>query len=256
MTPLAAATAGLFGAVFGSFLNVVIHRVPRGESIVSPPSRCPSCGTEIRPVDNVPILSWLLLRGRCRSCGAPISGRYPLVEASTAALWVVSALRFDAVEAAAFTAVAGTVLLALAMIDLEHKRLPNVIVLPATAGAVVWVGALAVAEGDVNLIVVALVCGTASFALFFLIAMVSGGMGFGDVKLAGFIGVVAGRFGWEVALAAVFASFFIGGAIAIALLALRRAGRKQAIPFGPAMAAGALVAVMAGPSPVRAWLGI
>lgn len=248
--------AAPFGAAFGSFLNVVVYRVPRGESIVRPPSRCPSCGTDIGTLDNIPILSWLLLRGRCRSCRAPISFRYPLIEAATAALWVGCALRFDVLEEAAFAAVACTVLLALAAIDLEHRRLPNVIVLPSAAAAVVWVLGVAVARGDIDVLVTALACGAAAFALFFLIAFVSGGMGMGDVKLAGFIGVVTGRFAWEVTVAAVFASFFIGGAVAIGLLMARRAGRKSAIPFGPSMAAGAVLALFVGPSPVRTWLGL
>ncbi len=256
MTAPVAAAAGVFGAAFGSFLNVLIYRVPRGESIVRPPSRCPSCGAQIRTVDNIPIASWVVLRGRCRSCRAPISPRYPLIEAATAALWVGCALRFDDLEAAAFAALASTVLLGLATIDLEHRRLPNVIVLPGAAAAIAWVAGLAAARSELDVLTTALICGAAAFALFFLIAFVSGGMGMGDVKLAGFIGVVTGRFAWEVTVAAVFASFVIGGALAIALLVLRRAGRKSAIPFGPSMAAGASLALFVGPGPVRAWLGL
>jgi leader peptidase (prepilin peptidase) / N-methyltransferase len=256
VTAFTAVAAGVLGAAFGSFLNVVIYRVPRGESVVRPASRCPSCGTELKAADNVPILSWLLLRGKCRTCRSPISSRYPLIEAATVALWVGCVLRFDTLEEAAFAAVASTVLLAVAAIDLEHRRLPNAIVLPATAGAIVWVAGVAIANRDADLFLTAAVCAAAAFALFFLIALVSGGMGMGDVKLAGFIGVVTGRFGWEVTVAAVFASFFVGGAIAILLLVTRRVGRKNAIPFGPSMAVGAVLALFAGSGPVQSWLGL
>jgi leader peptidase (prepilin peptidase) / N-methyltransferase len=253
---VAAVAAGLLASAVGSFLNVVIHRVPRGESVVRPASRCPSCGTELRVLDNIPIVSWLVLRGRCRSCRAPISPRYPLIEAATSALWVGCVLRFETLEEAAFVALAATTLLALAAIDLEHRRLPNVIVLPGTIVAIAWVAVFAASEGETDVLLTALACGAAAFALFFLIALLSGGMGMGDVKLAGFIGVATGRFGWEVTVAAVFASFFIGGGLAIGLLLARRVGRKQAIPFGPSMAAGAVLALFAGSGPVQSWLGL
>jgi leader peptidase (prepilin peptidase)/N-methyltransferase len=198
----------------------------------------------------------LVLRARCRHCRAPISARYPLIETANAVLWAACALRFDEIEAATFAALATSVLVALGAIDLEHRRLPNAIVLPATAAAAAWTVGLAVARSDVNVLVTAVACGAAAFALFFLIAFVSGGMGMGDVKLAGFIGVVTGRFGWEFTVTAVFGAFFIGGALAILLLAARRVGRKQSIPFGPAMAAGAVLALFLGAGPVRAWLGV
>lgn len=256
MPVLAAAFAGLFGALVGSFLNVVIHRVPRGDSIVRPPSACPACGTEIRARDNVPLLSWLWLRGRCRDCGAPIAARYPLVEATNALLWIACAVRFDGAEDVVFCALASSVLLVLSMIDLEHRRLPNVIVLPATAVAVGWVVTSAVLRGEPSLVRDPLIGGAAAFGLLFVIAFVSGGMGFGDVKLAAFIGVVAGRFGWEVVVTAIFAAFILGGLAGVAVIASGKKGRKDAIPFGPALAAGALVALFAGPGPVRTWLGL
>lgn len=256
MTLLRTIAFGALGAAVGSFLNVVIHRVPLGDSIVKPASRCPACKTDIGPCDNVPVLSWLLLKGRCRSCGATISVRYPLVEALAAVLCIACSLRFSSVEEAFFAAAALSVLLALTFIDLEHRRLPNSIVLPSIVVAIAWVGIASALSGDLDVIATAAACGAAAFALFFVIALVSGGMGFGDVKLSAFIGVVAGRFGWELAVAAIMASFFIGGFVAIALLVFRHAGRKQAVPFGPAMAAGATVALFAGTAPVRAWLGI
>jgi leader peptidase (prepilin peptidase)/N-methyltransferase len=252
---LLAAVFALFGLVVGSFLNVVIHRVPAGVSIVAPPSACPSCGVEIKNRDNIPVLSYLLLRGRCRSCGASISIRYPLVEAANAALWAAAALRFEVIEQAIFVAVTLSVLLALAAIDLDVRRLPNAIVLPSTAAAIVWVAAASAVDGAWGVLRTSLLCGAAAFTLFFLIALVSGGMGMGDVKLAAFIGVVTGRFGWEVTVAAVFAAFLVGGGLGIVLLVAGK-GRKAKMPFGPAMAIGAVVALFAGTGPVRAWLGL
>ena len=246
--------AVVLGAIFGSFLNVVIYRVPRGASIVRPPSACGSCGTPIAPRDNIPLLSYVLLRGRCRQCGARISVRYPLVEAAMAAVAAGAIARFGAGEAAAYVAVGGAVLLVLALIDLEHRRVPNVIVLPATAALGLWVVVLSAVRGRWSIAGWAIGCAAAGFLLFLLIALVSGGMGMGDVKLAAYIGLYAGAFGWEVFVLAVFAAFFLGGIAGVVLLVLRRRGRKDAIPFAPALAAGALLAVYWGSGPVRAWL--
>jgi leader peptidase (prepilin peptidase)/N-methyltransferase len=255
VTAFAAAIAGVFGLAVGSFLNVVIHRVPQGLSLVRPPSSCPSCGTAIRSRDNIPVISYVLLRGKCRNCGAPISARYPLIELLTAALWVGAVVRFGPHEDAAFVALASAVLLAISAIDLEVRRIPNVIVLPATAATAVWVLGVAGATGRWEVAERALGTGAWIFAVLFLIALISGGMGFGDVKLGAFVGIVAGRFGWNVGLAALILSFVIGGLVAIGLLVARRKGRKDALPFGPYLAVGALAAVFLGPSPVRAWLG-
>lgn len=249
-------SALLFGAAIGSFLNVVIHRVPRGESVVAPASRCPSCGHAIAPRDNIPLLSWVLLRGRCRYCGASIGARYAIVELTNVGLWIAAAVRFANLEEAIFVALFCSVLLALAVIDLEHRRLPNSIVLPVTGTAAVWIFVVALVTGRLNVAETALVCSVAAFALLFVIALVSGGMGFGDVKMAAFIGLATGRFGWQVTVAAIFGAFFAGGIVGVVLLATRRAGRKQAIPFGPALAFGAVLAMFLGPAPVRAWLGL
>jgi leader peptidase (prepilin peptidase)/N-methyltransferase len=256
VTALTAVIAALFGAAIGSFLNVVIHRVPRGISIVRPPSACPHCGAEIRARDNIPIVSFLIRRGRCYSCGGAISARYPLVEALTAAFWAAAALRFGVSERGALVALSGTVLIVLSFIDLEHRRLPNVIVLPSIAIAAVWLATVALVASDLDLLLTGLACGAAFFALLFVIAFVSGGMGFGDVKLAAFLGLVSGRFGWEETVTAVFAAFFIGGAAGIVAMAVQGKGRKARIPFGPALAAGAVVALFVGPGPARAWLGL
>lgn len=256
MTALIAVFAGLVGAAVGSFGNVVIHRVPRGMSLARPPSECPQCGTPIAPRDNVPVLSYALLRGRCRSCGARISTRYPLVEAAVTALWVLCVLRFEELETAAFVALASTVLGLVALIDLEHRRIPNAIVVPATTAALIWVFGVSAAAGEWRVLLRAVACGGAFFLVLLIIALVSGGMGFGDVKLGAFIGLVTGRFGVGVAVAGALAGFILGGLVAVGLLAARRSGRKDALAFGPWMALGAVAALFAGEGPVRSWLGL
>lgn len=254
---LAAVLAGLSGAAVGSFLNVVVHRVPLGLSIVRPPSACPSCETPIRPRDNVPVVSYLLLRGRCRHCGARISPRYAAVELLAAALFAGSFLRTGDLEEAAFVAAASGVFVALAFIDLEHRRVPNVIVLPAGAAAVVWVGGAAFVGREPRVLLEALASGAAGFVLLLAIALAApGGMGMGDVKLAAFIGLVCGRFGWEALVLAIFAGFIAGGVVGLLLLALGRAGRKTAIPFAPMLCAGGVLGLFAQTAPVRAWLGL
>src|SRR5581483_9877612 len=154
-------------------LNVVVYRVPRRLSIVSPPSACPSCGVQLKPWDNVPILSFLILRGRCRNCRARISFRYPLVEAGTAGLGVASVARFGGGEAAAFVAAGGAVLLVIALIDLDVRRVPNVIVLPATAAAALWIGILSTVKRDWTILTKSYGASAAAFGLFFVIAIVS-----------------------------------------------------------------------------------
>jgi leader peptidase (prepilin peptidase)/N-methyltransferase len=170
-------------------------------------------------------------------------------------LAVASVIHFDAGERAAFAALVSIVLLVLAAIDLEHRRLPNAIVLPASVAAALWIVLRAAFEGEWGTAAEAFLSGAAAFALLFLIAVVSRGMGFGDVKLAGFIGLTTGSFGWRVTVLAVFAAFMLGGLAAVALLVLGKKGRKAAIPFGPALAGGAVLAIFAGEGPVRAWLG-
>lgn len=256
LEPLAVALALLAGAVIGSFLNVVVHRVPLGLSLVRPASACPQCEAPVRPADNIPVLSYVLLRGRCRHCRTRISPRYPLIEALTALLFAGAVLRFERPEEIAFVCAASAVLVALAFIDLSHRRVPNKIVLPATAVAAVWVTAAALTTGEPGMAGEALGSGAAGFALLFVIALVSGGMGFGDVKLAAFIGIACGRFGWEVFVLGVFAAFIVGGVVALALLLAGRSGRKDAIPFAPMLCAGALIGLYAGEAPVQAWLGL
>jgi len=240
----------LLGLAVGSFLNVVVWRVPRGESVVSPPSACPRCGHEIRARDNIPVVSWLILRGRCRDCGEPISARYPLVEAMTAILfaatawfagpsWVLPALLYLAGIGVALT-----------LIDLDTKRLPNAIVLPSYA-----VGGLLLAlaswnpggASDWGAYVRALIGCAILYAFYFTLVLVyPAGMGFGDVKLAGVLGLYLGWFGWAALVTGAFAAFLLGGLFAIGMLVTGRAGRKSSVPFGPWMLLGAAVGIVLG----------
>jgi leader peptidase (prepilin peptidase) / N-methyltransferase len=232
--------AGLFGAVIGSFLNVVAHRVPLGESLVSPGSRCPECGADVRPYDNVPVVSWLLLRGRCRDCGAPISPRYPLVELVTALVFaaVVAVRGFDDDLVLELPFVSA--LIALAAIDFDHKLLPNKIVYPLAA-----YGVIATLLVDRDDIVENLIAGAGAFA-FLLLAVLAypRGMGMGDVKLAGAMGLFLGLS----IVPALLVAFLSGTLVGIVILAREgAAGRKTAVPFGVFLALGGIVAVLAGP---------
>jgi leader peptidase (prepilin peptidase)/N-methyltransferase len=231
--------AGLLGIVVGSFLNVVIHRVPLRRSVVWPASRCPACGEPIRPQDNVPVLSYLLLRGRCRSCMAPISARYPLVEALTGALFAAAAYAFGPSVGLHSALLLIGVLVALAGIDLEHRLLPNVIVGPAavvgfalsflviTEGWWVYpISALAVAGG-----------------LLALALVYPGGMGMGDVKMGGMLGAFLGPY----AALAVFLGALAGAVTGGLLIATGRIRRRHALPFGVFMALGGIVALFVGP---------
>jgi leader peptidase (prepilin peptidase)/N-methyltransferase len=241
------AVVAVIGLLIGSFLNVVIWRVPRGESVVSPPSACPACGRGIRPRDNVPVLSWVLLRGRCRDCAEPISRRYPLVELATGVVFAVLAVRFGADAALPAFLYLGAIGVALWMIDLDVKRLPNAIVLPSYAVAGGLLTVAAAATGEWGSLVRALLGMAALFGLYFLLALIyPAGMGFGDVKLAGVLGLYLGWLGWAEVVAGGFLGFLLGGVIGLGLMAVRRAGRKSQIPFGPFMLAGALIAILWG----------
>jgi leader peptidase (prepilin peptidase) / N-methyltransferase len=246
---LAALVVGcaLLGLIVGSFLNVVIWRVPRGESIIRPPSHCPACDAEVRRRDNVPVVSWLLLRGRCRDCGEPISPRYPLVEVATAVVFAVLAARIGAhADLPAFLYL-GAIGVALTLIDLDTKRLPNAIVLPSYLVAAVLLGVAALVEQDLGSFVRALLGMAALFGLYFLLAFIyPAGMGFGDVKLAGVLGLYLGWLGWAEVITGGFLGFLFGGVVGGALVMIRRAGRKSQIPFGPFMLAGALAAILTG----------
>ena len=232
--------AGLFGAVIGSFLNVVAHRVPLGESLVSPPSRCPECEAPVKPYDNVPVVSWLLLRGRCRNCGTRISPRYPLVELATALVFaaVVAVRGFDNDLVLELPFVAA--LIALAAIDFDHKLLPNKIVYPLAA-----YGVIATLLVDRDDLVENLIAGAGAFA-FLLLAVIAypRGMGMGDVKLAGAMGLYLGLS----VIPALLTAFLTGSLVGIVIIAREgAAGRKKAVPFGVFLALGGIVGVLAGP---------
>jgi leader peptidase (prepilin peptidase)/N-methyltransferase len=244
---LLAVVCGVFGLLVGSFLNVVIWRVPRGESIVRPPSHCPGCDTPIAPRDNIPVLSWLLLRGKCRHCGVRISARYPLVELGTGLLFAVIALnRGPHADLPAFLYLAA-ISVALALIDLDTKRLPNVIVLPSYVVAAVLLTVAAAVDDDWSALLRAGLGTVVLFGFYFLLALIyPRGMGFGDVKLAGVLGLYLGWLGWGPLAVGAFLAFLLGGVLGALLMALGKAGRKSAIPFGPWMLAGALIAVFVG----------
>lgn len=251
-----ALAVAVMGVLIGSFLNVVIWRVPRGESIVHPPSACPRCGHGIRARDNIPVLSWLVLRGRCRDCGEPIVVRYLLVEAGTGALFGLTAWWTGwSWSLPAFLYLAA-IAVALALIDLDTKRLPNVIVLPSYPVALALLALASWNPGGVSTwssVVRALVGGVALFAVYFMLMVVyPAGMGFGDVKLAGVLGLYLGWVGWGTVVVGWFAAFLLGGVYAIGLLVLGRATRKSGIPFGPWLLLGAVVGLVAG-GPIASW---
>jgi len=241
------------GVAVGSFLNVVVHRVPRGLSVVAPPSACPGCGHAIRARDNVPVVSWLVLRGRCRDCAAPISPRYPLVEAGTGALFAAVLGVVGVSWALPAYLYLAAIAVALALIDLEVHRLPDAIVLPSYPVALVLLGGASLLTGDGGAFVRALVGAVALFGLYALLWFVRpGGMGLGDVKLAGVLGLYLGWWGWDALAVGGFLAFLVGGLVSLPLLLSGRAGRRSAIPFGPSMLGAALAALVVA-APLSGW---
>jgi leader peptidase (prepilin peptidase) / N-methyltransferase len=252
MRALLVGYCALFGLIVGSFLNVVIYRVPRKESIVSPRSACPTCDIPIAPRDNVPILSWLYLRGRCRNCHSSISMRYPLVEAATAGLFagVAARIGFSWTLPAYLVLAAG--LLALACTDMEHLLLPKRIVYPVLGlfGALLVVAAAI--TGHWHNLFVAGISGAVWFAIFFAMNAISPrALGFGDVRLAPVLGLALGWLGVRYVLLGFFAANLIGAIIGIALIASKRMSRQQQIPYGVFLAVGTLLAIFAGPELLR-----
>ena len=240
-----------FGLAVGSFLTVVIHRVPRRESIVAPRSACPACGGQIDARDNIPVVSYLLLGGRCRRCRSPISVEYPAVEALTAALFLGAALVFGDVWVAVLVAAFLAVALAAAAIDLHHRIIPNRILYPSLAAFGVAVAALWAVGRHVSL-TGALLGLLAYGGGLLLVAVISrSGMGMGDAKLAGLVGLVMGALGWKYVGVAAALGVLAGGTAAVVAL-LRGASRKDALPFGPAIALGALLSALFAPH-LAAW---
>jgi leader peptidase (prepilin peptidase)/N-methyltransferase len=260
--PLWEWTAAALGLIVGSFANVCIHRLPLGERIGSPPSRCPGCRKPIRPWDNIPILSYLLLRGRCRACGTPISIRYPLVEAANAAAWWGVAVLYGPTLGAGIAMPLVSALLILSLIDLDHHILPDVITLPGIVaglaaslavhrtgaaghagllgGAYLWEAAAAAATG---------------YAVFALMAFAGRkyygqeALGRGDWKLAAMLGAFLGFKGL---LLTVFIGSLLGAAVGLSLVALRKATRTTAIPFGTFLGVAGIAVVLAG-APLWRW---
>lgn len=245
--------SSVLGLVIGSFLNVVIYRVPAGKSIVSPPSACPACDAQIRPWDNIPIVSWLTLRGRCRNCGTPISARYPAIEALTGLVFGLVAARFGASWSLPAELAFSAALIALAAIDIERYLLPRAIVYPA--GGLVAAGLViaAAARGQWHRFGIAVACAAAAFAVFFAINFIRPAwMGFGDVRLSALIGLALGWLGAWTVVVGFMAANLLGAAVGIGLMVAGRAGRRTALPYGVFLAAGSIFAVLAA-APIIHW---
>jgi leader peptidase (prepilin peptidase)/N-methyltransferase len=233
------AIAVLFGLVIGSFLNVVVARLPEHRSLWAPRSSCPGCGAPLAWHDNIPLLSFALLGGRCRACAIPISWRYPIIEATTGVLFGAAFVRFGATPHLVAAMILLAALVAITAIDLQHQIIPDAITLPGIVA-----GVLAnVATRHVSVIdsVLGIVLGGGVFLVIILVSR--GGMGGGDMKLAAMLGAFLG---WKVALLALFFAVVAGGSLAIVLLASGLRGRKDPVPFGPFLALGGAVGLFAG----------
>jgi len=239
-TAAGAVLAGILGAILGSFLNVVAYRLPRKESLLHPGSRCPECETPIKPYDNVPVLGWIWLRGRCRACGARISWRYPVVEAVTGLLCAGVVLKYGADSDLWLPLVFVVLLVPITLIDLDHHIIPNVLTGIGAVGAIALVLAF-----DSGSLTENLIAAGAAGGFFLLAALVyPAGMGMGDVKLAAVMGLYLGR----AVAPAIFVALLAGtvvGAFVIARFGVKE-GRKKGIPFGPWLALGGIVGVFAG----------
>ncbi|HEY0511182.1 MAG TPA: prepilin peptidase [Thermoanaerobaculia bacterium] len=251
--------AAVLGLIVGSYLNVVIYRLPRGISTVLPRSRCPQCGTAIRALDNVPVLSFLLLGGRCRSCGARISWRYPAVEAATALLFLACFLRFGISLQAPVAALFAALMLALAMIDFDHMLLPDALTWPGIALGILlqpfvpwarlWDGPWGAVAGGVfgALLGAGLLLGV--WGAWYLLRHEEG-MGLGDVKMLAAIGAFLG---WKGVLVSLFLGALSGAVVGLLLMAVRGVDFRAKLPFGVFLALGGLIALFAGEPLVRAY---
>jgi len=247
----------LLGLAAGSFGNVVIARVPAGASVVRPRSACPGCDAPIAAADNVPVLSWLRLRGRCRRCGMSISVAYPLVELVTGLAFVAVGARVGLDWALPGFLLFAWTLIVVAVIDATTRRIPNRLTYSLTPALLVLLALAAVAHGEPLVALRALAGGVVAFAALLALALISPrGMGMGDVKLAAFIGVGLGYLGWSHVLLGVFGAFLLGGAVAIILLAVRLRGRRDLLPFGPYLAVAALLALLMGRPLIDAYTGL
>lgn len=241
------------GLAFGSFLTVAIHRVPAGESLVKPRSRCPRCGTQLRTVDTIPLVSWLILAGRCRTCHERISPIYPLTELACGGLFVAIALTYDDPWQAVLLAPFAGLMVAISVIDIRHYRIPNALVYPAVLVSAGFIVVADLAGGHLD--AARAVVGFLSYGIGLLIValMAPRGMGMGDVKLAGLIGLDLGSIGLGIVAVGAGAGILLGGVAAILALLLG-ASRRSRLPYGPFMAAGAIFAVFVGPQIADAYL--
>ena len=260
------AAAFVVGLIFGSFATVASYRIPRRETIVSGRSKCPACAHQIGALENIPVISWVALRGKCGHCKVPIGARYPLTELATGALFVFAAFKF--VVSANDTSVSGWVtaatyaaffwtLVVLTIIDLGHKLLPNRVVYPLFVAGWVGLAAAAVIDGDLGRLLDAAIGATIFGGFFFIVAFIyPQGMGLGDVKLGFVLGTFLGFIeGPGLVLVGMFLSFLLGGVISIGVLVTRGGGRKTEIPFGPFLALGTVLALMLGQPLLDAYLG-
>lgn len=255
MTAIAVAGAALFGLLLGSFANVVIHRVPARQSVVHPRSACPGCDTPIAARDNIPVVSWLLLRGRCRHCAAPISARYPLVELATGVVFGLITWRIGLDPALPAFLLFGWLLLVVSVIDAQTRRIPNALTYPLTPVLLALTVAAALLDGSPGSALRAVLAGVAGFAFLLLLALISPrGMGMGDVKLAAFIGLGLGYLSWGHLVLGLFLAFVLGGLIGMLLLVTGLRSRSDQIPFGPYLALGAMLALLAGGPLIDAYL--
>lgn len=247
--------AALIGLIVGSFINVVAYRIPLKRSVVSPGSACPECDHAIAWSDNIPVLSWVRLRGRCRHCEARISVRYPLVEIATAVLFGLTAAVIGWIWVLpAYLWFVG-VTIALTITDLDHHLIPNRILFPSTAIGVVLLGLGAALDGDLAGFGRGLLGGVIYFGALLVIALaVPRGFGLGDVKLAAFLGLYITYLGWGSLAVGMFLPFWIGGIVSILLLVTRIKGRKDKIPFGPYLVIGAYLAIAYGEEIFDWWL--
>lgn len=244
------------GTAFGSLAGVAIQRVPAGRSLMPGRSMCPACGVPVSRRDSIPLLSYILLKGRCRHCRQRISLRYPLVELATGLIWVALSARIGLrPELPAFLAF-GTALVILSAIDLEHRRLPNRVLVPASVLAVVLLGSAAIGEGTPRALLNAAL-GALGYGLPMLLIglIVPAGMGGGDVKFAPYLGLHLGWLGLSNVAVGAFLGFLLGALVGVVLMAVGKAGRKDPIAFGPFMALGALLTVLQGEQILRVWLG-
>ncbi|HEY7007944.1 MAG TPA: prepilin peptidase [Jatrophihabitantaceae bacterium] len=245
---LAIILAAVGGLIVGSFLNVVAYRLPRGESLLKPRSRCPHCDTQLRAVDNIPVVSWVALRGRCHHCGAPVSARYPLVELTTAALYVAVVASQDDAVRIVLGLLLVTALVPITLIDLDRRIIPNLITGPAAIAAVAAILAL-----DIDFLPEALIAAAAGGGFFLVAAMLyPRGMGMGDVKLAGMLGLYLGKAVGPAILIALIGGVVVGAAVIARKGAAE--GRKTAVPFGPFLALGGMIAFFVGNELIDAYL--